>query len=178
MLLVVYGIGLALMACSSDDNEEMNTPIVDNPDLAGYVEGAICRTKADSKSHEDIYRFFDKELPTTSMSYTKNCFLFEEASDVCYKVNSYDELRSIYTGSEALPDIDFETYTLLVGMKESEQFAADSLNRQMFYEKDGAYYLDIFFSSDLYFQTFVKVYYWGLYPKLGDGKIFVNLINE
>lgn len=183
LLLVAAGMNLAFTACGSSDDEQLTPPgEAENPSTGsfeenGYVDGAIVKATSDSKSHDDVYLFFKKELPPTSMSYMANPFLFGDEPDVCQVVNSYDELWAIYKGSEPLPIIDFDSYTLLVGKKETSQFS-ERLSRQSFYEDNGTYFLDIYYSGDLFFQTIVSVYYWGLYPKLDERLINVSVFFE
>ena len=54
----------------------------------------------------------------------------------------------------------------------------DSLDKQFFYEKDGKYNLDLFFSSEIVYPMVVYYNYWGLYPKLSKKEININIISN
>lgn len=165
--------GTLLTACSSDNDDPKSpeTPI----EKTRHIDGTIVTIPGDESNYDALYNFFDKELPSMSTSGQSNNFLFDNLSDRCYFINSYDELRSVYTGKEQLPVIDFGSYTLIVGQKCSNNMY-DSFDKQTFYERDGRYILDLFFSSDIVYPMIVYYNYWGLYPKLDKKEITVNTI--
>lgn len=160
--------------CCSDDNDDPKSP--DTPiEKTKNIDGMVITIPGDKSNYDALYDFFNKELPLMSVSRQSNTFLFDNLSDICYYINSYDDLRSVYTGKEQLPVIDFESYTLIVGQKCSNNMY-DSLDKQSFYEKDGNYILDLFFTSEIIHPMIVYYNYWGLYPKLGKKEINVNII--
>ena len=172
MLLLMAGT--MLTACSSD-NDDPKIPSPETPiEEIRHIDGTIVTIPGDKSNYDALYNFFNKELPSMSTSRQSNNFLFDNLSDIYYFINSYDELRSVYTGKEPLPDIDFGSYTLIVGQKCSNNMY-DSFDKQSFYERDGRYILDLFFSSEIIHPMIVYYNYWGLYPKLDKKEISVNI---
>ena len=107
---------------------------------------------------------------------TKVAFLLDN-SETCYFINSYDDLKAIYTGKEQMPSIDFKSYTLIIGQKLSNN-VYQNLDKQSFYERDGVTYLDLYFSGDIVLPMLVYFNYWGLYPKMSKRDINVNIIEN
>lgn len=167
LLLLIIAVG-----CSGDSDEPKESPIETE---TRHVEGKVITISGDERNYDDLYDFFNKELPYTSASTKKNAFRLDNQSEKCYFVNNYDEFRAIYKGDEALPVIDFDIYTLVLGQVFSTNIY-DSLDKQVFYEKDGKYILDLFFSSEIILPELVYYNYWGLYPKLSNKEIKVNII--
>lgn len=162
-----------MTACSSDDDGP-NTPEAPTEEGTRNNDGKVIPVLGDKSNFEALYDFFDKELPLLSISEQNNPFLLDGHSEICYFVNSYDEFRSIYTGKEQLPVIDFDSYTLIVGQTCSNNIYGE-IDKQEFYEKDGKYNLDLFFYCDFVQPMIVYYNYWGLYPKLSKEELNVNL---
>lgn len=194
-LLVGLQCTMSVTSCGSGEDEpeipaidEPEIPVEDEPEetptdtIPKHVVGAIITVPGDDKDYEYLYEFFEKALPSTSDSWTAPWFRLdynnvssENHSDTCYVVNSYEELRSIYVGQEQPPDIDFESYTLLVGQIFSPCIYI-KLNKQEFYEMDNKYVLDMYYADDMVMFAEVNNYYWGLYPKLSHNNINANII--
>ena len=137
-------------------------------------DGKIIPVSGDNSNFDALYDFFNKELPLTSWGENNSAFLLDN-SETCYFINSYDDLKAIYTGKEQMPSIDFESYTLIIGQKLSNN-VYQNLDKQSFYERDGKTYLDLYFSGDIVLPMFVYYNYWGLYPKMSKRDINVNII--
>ena len=174
-LMVLFFI-IPVVSCSSD-NDEPKVPEIPTGEETRHIDGTIITIPGDESNYDGLYDFFNKELPFISVSDHDTAFLLGNSSDSCYFINSYEELRSIYTGKEKLPIIDFDSYTLIVGQKCSNNMY-DSLDKQFFYEKDGKYNLDLFFSSEIVYPMVVYYNYWGLYPKLSKKEISINIISN
>lgn len=173
-LLMIAGMGM--MACNNDD--DVVTPKQETPSKetgTRHIEGTIITIPGDESNYDALYDFFNKELPLMSVSKHSETFLLDHLSDNCYIINSDDELRSIYTGKEQLPAIDFESYTLIIGQKLSNN-VYQNLDKQSFYERDGVTYLDLYFSGDIVLPMLAYFNYWGLYPKFSNKGITVNII--
>ena len=56
---------------------------------------------------DDVVAFFERHL--------RECFFSKEQCDLCIVINSIDEFRDFFHCSYALPAIDFESYTLIIG---------------------------------------------------------------
>lgn len=202
LLFVIYSLlellfVIPVMSCGSD-NDEPEKPaviIMDEPEEVPPVEpttdmdtiskrvvGAIVTVPGDDKDYEYLYEFFEKALPSTSMSWTAPWFRldynnvsYENHSDTCYVVNNYEDFQAIYVGQEQLPDIDFDSYTLLVGQKFSSSIYI-KLNKQEFYEDDNKYVLDMYYADDFVSFAEINIFYWGLYPKLSHNNLEINII--
>lgn len=171
---LVLLLSFIAIGCSSENDEPMN-PEAPKEKGTRHIEGTIITISGDESNYDGLYSFFNKELPIWSVSKQDNNFQLDNLSETCHFINSYEELRSIYTGKETLPNIDFGSYTLIVGQKCSNN-VYDNFDKQVFYEKDGKYILDLFLSSEIVHPTIVYYNYWGLYPKLSNKEINVNLI--
>lgn len=190
ILFVIPAVG-----CGGD-NDESEKPIViveepkgapaepttDMDSIPRHVVGAIITVPGDDKDYDYLYEFFEKGLPSTSMSGAAPWFHLdynnvstENHSDTCYIVNSYEDLQAIYVGRQQLPEIDFGLYTLLVGQKYSPCIYI-KLNKQEFYEIDNKYVLDLYYADDMVMFAEVYNYYWGLYPKFTNNDIDINII--
>lgn len=167
LLLLIIAVG-----CSGDSDEPKESPIETE---TRHIDGSIITVAGDMSNYDALYDFFNKELPIMSVSRQSDTFRFDNLSDTCYLVNSYDELQSIYVGKKQLPAIDFDSYTLIVGQKCSNNMY-DTLDKQSFYEKDGNYFLDLFFTSEIVHPMVVYYNYWGLYPKVSKKEIYINII--
>jgi hypothetical protein len=82
-------------------------------------------------------------MRTGNLGGNNSAFLLDN-SETCYFINSYDDLKAIYTGKAQMPSIDFESYTLIIGQKLSNN-VYQNLDKQSFYERDGKTYLDLYF---------------------------------
>ena len=172
-LLMIAGMGM--MACNNDD--DVVTPKQETPSKetgTRHIEGTIITIPGDESKYDALYDFFNKELPLTSWGENNSAFLLDN-SETCYFINSYDDLKAIYTGKEQMPSIDFKSYTLIIGQTLSSN-VYQNLDKQSFYERDGVTYLDLYFSGDIVLPMFVYFNYWGLYPKFSNKGITVNII--
>ena len=122
-----------------------------------------------------IISFFESTLPTTGES---NCFFLSENSDIYYLINSKEEFKAIYSCDNELPDIDFALYSIILGQKRMPN-SYYSVVEQNIKETD-ILELNIFVQlpSDGVWPAFSNMYYWGIYPKLPNKKINVNIINR
>ena len=177
MSAVLLMAGMVTTACSSDDDDVITTKTPESSDTSepySRDDGKIIPVSGDKSNFDDLYDFFNKELPLTSWGENNSAFLLDN-SETCYFINSYDDLKAIYTGKEQMPSIDFESYTLIIGQKLSNN-VYQNLDKQSFYERDGVTYLDLFFSGDIVLPMLAYHNYWGLYPKMSKRDINVNII--
>jgi hypothetical protein len=124
--------------------------------------------------------FLGQHLPTPSVQKSE-CFFVENNIDQSIVINSMSEFEnSIYCSDIMFPEIDFESYTLIIGQHrmpnsfyrvvEQNIFTADSfltLNLKVALLEDGG-------SS---WPAFSTLYYWGLYPKIKKKNIHINIVN-
>lgn len=152
-------------ACNNDDDSD--------------VLCSIKQIEIDSATED----FLNQELPVSSYVHCSYGFFQELHSDTCFIINSYEELLNIYDERDSpLPEliIDFEKKTLVVGQfRITEQNVLPvKLERQFMCEKKDCYILNVYYqkkrnSVDL--GIFKLAYYWGVYPKLNNKKLIVNL---
>ena len=166
---------IPVISCG-DDNDDPKTPEDPTETVISRNDGKIIPVPGDKSNFDDLYDFFNKELPLTSWGENNSAFHLDN-SETCYFINSYDDLKAIYTGKEQMPSIDFKSYTLIIGQKLSSN-VYQNLEIQDFYERDGKTYLDLFFSGDIVLPMFVYYNYWGLYPKMSKRDINVNIIEN
>ncbi len=163
--LLMLTSGVVLTGCSSDDEalsgEQQMTTVIE----------AI-------SSNEDADSFFKKMKERNLKDFTLK-------KDTCYRIDSKEALKAIYRGTDELPEIDFKNYTLLLGNKFYNGPRPDYEScRQVLGEYQGGYILNLYCSpikleGDMGITgDYTPIYYYGIYPKLGDKKIMVNLIYE
>ncbi len=102
--------------------------------------------------------------------------LQKDTSDTCCIVNSMEELAQIYKGSKNLPQIDFTSQTLIVG-KVTMPDDPFYVKGQSITETESAliHNLRVKDSENSWCQVY-QMRYWGLYPKLPNKPIVVNVI--
>lgn len=162
-ILLTQGL---LSACSSDENSD--------------VHDSIKQIEIDSSTRD----FLNKELPVSSYNHWSYGFFQELSTDTCFIINSNEELRRIYDESVSkLPElaIDFKRNTLVVGQHRIyERFTLPmKLEWQIMYEKADNYTLQVYYqkgNNNVDLGIPKLAYYWGVYPKLKDKKVVVNII--
>ena len=111
MSAVLLMAGMVTTACSSDDDDVITTKTPessDTPESSSRDDGKIIPVPGDKSNFDDLYDFFNKELPLTSWGENNSAFHLDN-SETCYFINSYDDLKAIYTGKEQMPSIDFKS---------------------------------------------------------------------
>lgn len=161
-------------ACSSDEemsgnggretiliptDGEVLTPVEDRS-IAGY---------------EDLSRFFASQMPIGARS---NSFFVNSDQDEFSAINSLTELKGLYKGTEEIPHIDFEHYTLVLGqtvkpgacypvLRQNLEFLNNSCQQNLYVPNlEGRYAMS------------APIYYWALYPKFRTEGINTNIIKE
>lgn len=165
---LIAGIGTLSISCNRDDgNTEYDFPY------------SIKQIEIDSTTKD----FLNKELPVSSYDHWSYGFFQELYTDTCFIINSNEELQGIYDDSESKLSellIDFDMSTLVIGQHRIvEQFTLPmKLVGQFMYEREDCYNLQIYYqksSNNVDFGIFKFAYYWGVYPKLKDKKVVVNI---
>ena len=151
LLLLLFGAVLmsfsALLLTSCDDDEE----IIIFPKEHGV----------------EINAFFD--------SNTKDFFRsFAEGKDICFIINDRSELEKLYKGNNQLPQIDFETSTLIIG-KTHLSSTGYQVDKQFIKSLDGVNTLTLQLHAEGLYPAFSDLYYWGIYPKLTFNKLEVKI---
>ncbi len=128
---------------------------------------------------EEINAFFEAHLPAISGS-NSNCFFVDDNnSNKCTVINSNDDFSQNFTcPSIAPPAIDFDTYTLVVG-----QYEVPSTNYQVIKQNITSQSSKLTLNLTLKipeesYPSFCMLYYWGLYPKLKNSNVNINVITQ
>lgn len=155
---------LGSVGCSSD--EEALSEKEDDNVIATFYENQV---------EQNISEFFHSELDNYIVSQFpwNECFI----KDSCILINSKEEFHSFYKGNISIPEIDFTKQTLIIGWKvcgslrhieklniKKEQ-SGYSLNVYTYRQKDEAYLIDE-----------IQLCYWGLFPKLNENPVSINVI--
>ena len=177
-LLSILFVVSAFAGCSS--NEEENPVIGDNNHNSRKNDSAKEYAEINNQISESLQSFFEEKLFNTS-NLMKDRFSIKE--NTCYRIDSKEELAALYQGTDELPIIDCNTYTLILGSKVYTNPDTDSENyKQILLESDTCYNLNLY-SRHLEGEwascsISLQIYYLGLYPKLADKEIIVNIIYE
>lgn len=166
LLLLIAVEGLGLISCNKDEDN-------------GTSEGtSIQRVTPD----RETYDFFNREW-THLGDGSPISFFQDNSEDVCLLINSEEEFRESYQGTdERIPYIDYQQYTLVIGKKKYYTSEGEKnptqLEGQKLYLKDGKYVLDLscrYNIPGVSFYTDRFICFWGLYPKLSPKDITVNI---
>ena len=144
----------ALSACSSNDEIKLETII------------------NEIKCSNDITQFFDNECDKIIKTGTY--------IDSCIIINSAEQLISVYSGNMQIPYIDFSKYTLVVGQKSMSSYGWAIDNKEL-YSNEDQLIMSLYISSktELHATAFMKLFYWGIYPKLSSKNLCTNVfLNE
>ena len=168
LLPLVAAIGLLFTACSSDDEDKSNN------DINALIQNAI-----PSKEMSD---FFDREWSFLGNGNPQN-FFPDILQDTCRVINTEQEFLELYHGGEKIPNIDFQTYSLVVGKKVFRTIIGENrpmkFREQKLYMVSDGYVLDLYLDysiPEVSFYNDMFACFWGLYPKLIEKNIKVNFI--
>ena len=165
-------------ACSNDEEFEGSSISTNDQVISDGMEITTDLTD------ESVLSFFKEKLKKAYLAanyHAKDGFLFKE--NTCYRINSMEELASLYQGSDVLPEIDFDKYTLLLGSKIYTDTDTDVENvKPILFETEKDYQLNLY-THHLEGEwgspcINLQLLYFGFYPKLKDKEIVVNLIYE
>lgn len=109
---------------------------------------------------------------------TSNFFSTEDHRDISYVFNSQDELRSHYQGSTKLPEISFNSYTLILGKVMTKDMSY-SIESKILTVKDvvGTMSVELYPTGYGGWPDEEKAeYIWGLYPKRQLDKVSIKKV--
>lgn len=123
---------------------------------------------------EQISLFFDTHLPITSES---TCFFkLSNEEDHFYLINSIEELQAVYSCEEKLPELDFKKYSVVIGQKRMpNSYYIVSDQNIVVQAKNLKLNIIAKTYSEGVWPSFSMMYYWGVYPKLPNLKLNVNI---
>ena len=147
-----------LCSCSSDDDDF-------NPNAIQPV----------SLTDGDIVDFFNIDGKKFSIPF----FMDDDFENRAYIINSRQELADVYWGDKELPAIDFDKYTLLIGMQKMPCLGFYITKKELVPSENGLQ-LTIYARNDGEVLSLMKqrLYFWGLYPKLSQTTITVKVIKK
>lgn len=100
--------------------------------------------------------------------------------DTVCVINSRQELTDVYLGKKELPEIDFDRYTLIFGQHVMGGRGFYVTKKELVRGEDGNLTLNLHARNDDYLIMCACqiICFWGLYPKLTQKNVFVNVIEE
>ena len=160
------------VSCQKEDNIEGDT-------IKPFAY-TLSNSNKYSKQDAGIVDFFNEFAKPNNRQYL--C-IFNHSGNYaylgCLVINSMDELReALLCLSVEPPEIDFSRYTLLIGSC-SIPVSAHFLARQNLAVTPDKLVLTIATGlpkADFFFADGGSLFFWGLYPKLSDKDVEVNLI--
>lgn len=171
---VYYLMLMALMAgftaCSSSDDVQDVLNDIDDVRNGGSVV-----IKPEAEVDEFVKAFFSKSIDGDIQRFVSKF----EIKDTCILINSEEELKECYSGTLALPTIDFTRYTLVLGQRVRPGSFCEITSHQI-RETNDKMILDIMITdfSNIYNVSYDPIMhsFWGLYPKLTVKSLSVNEI--
>lgn len=170
-LAILLILTLGFSGCSNDSEDGLNH----NEYREGSNDNDIIYP-IDNLSKE-VLSFFHESLPDNMVR--SSVFFVDSKSDEVHLVNSQKELKSLYSGNQELPAIDFNHLTLVIGQCQMSE--GGYLVKQQFVENRGGIItlnLHVYQSLDFAPQVLTQLYYWGLYPKISNKTITVDIIKK
>lgn len=165
-----------MTGCSNDDGASSANSGEIGMELTSDIKAA--------SMDESVHSFFQDKIQKAYLDagyHAKDGFSLKE--NTCFRIDSKEELKAMYQGTDELPEIDFSKYTLLLGSKVYCDFDTDVENiQQVLTESRNSYNLNLISThreGDWGSASItLQILYYGFYPKLKDKEITVNLIYE
>ena len=126
--------------------------------------------------NEGIAAFFEQHLPSFSGFISELFFVGQNGNRVIV-INSMNELRRhVSSTSVELPDIDFNSYTLIIGQQQMSGTGYRLIDQSLVV---GSRMLELTLTVEVpegSFTIICPLYFWGLFPKLPRRSINVNVV--
>ena len=161
------------MGCSSDSDDEGDSVV---------IESVI--------SDDSVTAFFDAELteyPQSKSFFYDSIFVYDSVfvgmgipmENTVHVINSREELVSIYKGNRELPLIDYNKYTLIIGLQRMPCLGFYLVEKKLVKCDDGLH-LRIRARNDaeMFPAEIQGLLYWGLYPKLTLPLVSIDVTEE
>ena len=177
-LLLVLMLGNT--GCSSDD-EYVTKVVVDEED---DDDPNVIATFRKSKADKDVADFFASELPISYQMKKGKPFNWNvklnagaDESDTCIIINDQSDFSLLYRGEKPLPQIDFNSQTLIIGWKPSD--AVSDIEKLVLRKENEGYSLDLCTLRYKEYAYLVETFtcyicFWGVFPKQTDAPIAIN----
>ena len=150
---------MTMSSCSGDDAKSNgDIPIPSEGDVSDEIAAFL-------KSHYVL----DSEY---------EAFFANTNDNKYYVINSQSDLDKLYTGKAPFPAINFEKYTLIVGLQMMPQSYYTILRQELLPQGDG-YTLNLYLPElECAYPAFQHLFFYGVYPKLNTNNITVSVIIE
>lgn len=162
---------MTFVACSEDEetNDTSIQPVKNVPQaITDFFTSEMGKTGFKDNFFPPI-KTYDDNTPLDGPLHTAT-------PDTCCIINNMEELATIYNGDKEFPNIDFSTYSLIVG-KATMPYQSFQIKSQSIKETELNLILNIKVKgSDTQFPAEYQMRYWGLYPKLPNKPLVVNII--
>jgi hypothetical protein len=127
----------------------------------------------------DVIAFFEEHLPPYSGA-ESDCFFvdIDHQKSICVLINSVEEFRNNFScSSTMLTEIDFKSHTLVIGQYYPIRESSCKVINQELVVKSKEIELNLYVTNpESSFPAETRMYYWGIYPKLRNKPINVNII--
>lgn len=186
-VLLVLGLLLPLGLTSSCSSDDENDDIVDSSKQNFEGDDDLLVTPVDDfEGFAAISEFFNSELP--SNTHSKGFFIdvvnninedkVRVRDKTCKIINNRNELKEIYSGEKSLPTIDFQHYTLVIGVIVMPVMGYQCVKQEITYTPKGNNSVLNLYLENIYElnpTVIWPLYFWGLYPKTHLSNIEVNI---
>ena len=164
-LIMMFFLLIISAGCSKNTQDE---EIVENDTILPVISAL-----EEEHLDQSILSFFNKELPQNRYENSKGFFTsIAEDQEDCIIINSEEEFQNAYNGDYALPTIDFQHYTLILGKLYED---ASYLFQGQYLTKEGnGYSLVLCFRRESAVADMLPFYYWGIYPRINNGNVTVK----
>lgn len=181
-IIVVFEVLLTLgmiSACSSGDDTE-NLAKDSSLERSKGIDGVGILPVENGGEFSEIYSFFDSELPFC----VKSKGFFGDSNlgvgdERCLIVNSRKELEDIYSGNNTIPEIDFQRYNLVIGVRIMPAYGYKCVRQVLIPNKGGSSaILNLYIENKYEYNPCADapLYFWGLYPIISLSTIKTNII--
>ena len=171
-MCVVLMALVGMSSCSSDDENDNNISPVDVNDgpIAAFFKTELPERHSDSEYYLITRSFFFDPETLGGVQIEENI--------VCV-INSRQELAEIYQGEKELPEIDFDKYTLIIG-QQIMPYHGFYVAQKDLSAGDNGLVLTLYARNDdeLLSCAHQNLYFWGLYPKLSQKMVSVNVVKR
>jgi hypothetical protein len=169
-MLLFASLALVAVACNDNSGGENELPNGIEPIISTDKAGEV------GEADKELIAFFEKYLPPNFSLYDSEYFFVEDEDNRCLMINSMDELKAIMYSPIELPDIDFDKYTLVMGQYIAPGTAYRIIEQSITVNPEEIILNLSIEEPDGTYAVLSPLYYWGLYPKIPQKTITVNLI--
>ena len=160
-----------LCACSSDDDFIPQINLTDG-EIFDFFNSELREMHSDDNyiaSRSFFYEIIDP-VDHDGMPIMEN---------MVYIINSQQELADIYVGKKKLPEIDFDKYTLIIG-QQIMPYCGFYVAKKELLADDSGLILNLYARNDRESLPCASqnLYFWGLYPKLSQKMVSVNVVKR